>query len=48
VLALYMYRTAFESFNFGQAAAIGFILFAIVLLLSLISVKLFGLKSELD
>jgi multiple sugar transport system permease protein len=48
VLALYMYRTAFESFNFGQAAAVGFILFAIVLVLSLVAVKLFGLKSELD
>ncbi|MEP7456203.1 sugar ABC transporter permease [Phyllobacterium sp. SB3] len=47
VLALFMYRTAFESFNFGQAAAIGFMLFAIVFVISIALVKFLGLKSEL-
>ncbi len=48
VLALFMYRTAFESFNFGQAAAVGFILFIIVFMISMVLIKVFGLKSELD
>lgn len=48
VLALFMYRTAFESFNFGEAAAVGFILFAIVSVISAIFVGVLGLKSELD
>lgn len=47
VLALYMYRLAFDFFKFGEAAAIGFILFAIVLLFSLMLFKLFGTESEL-
>lgn len=47
VLALFMYRTAFESFNFGQAAAVGFVLFAIVFVVSMALVRVFGLKSEL-
>lgn len=48
VLALYMYRLAFESFNFGQAAAVGFILFAIIFALSMILVRVLGLQSELN
>ncbi len=48
VLALYMYRMAFESFNFGQAAAVGFILFAVVFTMSMALIRLFGLKSELN
>lgn len=48
VLALYMYRLAFESFNFGQAAAVGFILFAIIFVLSMILVRVLGLQSELN
>jgi multiple sugar transport system permease protein len=48
VLALYMYRTAFESFNFGQAAAVGFILFAIVFTISMAMIRLLGLRSELN
>lgn len=47
VLALYMYRLAFDFFKFGEAAAIGFILFTIVLLFSLLLFKLFGTESEL-
>jgi multiple sugar transport system permease protein len=48
VLALYMYRLAFESFNFGQAAAVGFILFAIIFILSMVLVRVLGLRSELN
>ena len=48
VLALYMYRLAFESFNFGQAAAVGFILFVIIFVLSMILVRVLGLRSELN
>jgi multiple sugar transport system permease protein len=48
VLALYMYRLAFESFNFGQAAAVGFILFAIIFVLSMALVRVLGLQSELN
>jgi ABC-type sugar transport system permease subunit len=48
VLALYMYRTAFESFNFGQAAAVGFILFAIVFSISMTMIRWLGLRSELN
>lgn len=48
VLALFMYRTAFESFNFGQAAAVGFILFALVFAVSLVLFRVLGLKSELS
>lgn len=48
VLALLMYRTAFESFNFGEAAAIGFVLFAMVFVVSLVLFRVIGLKSELS
>jgi ABC-type sugar transport system permease subunit len=47
VLALYMYRLAFEMFDFGQAAAVGFILMVIIFSISLILVALFGLESDL-
>ncbi|MCR4403882.1 MAG: sugar ABC transporter permease [Candidatus Acetothermia bacterium] len=47
VLALYLYRTAFEYFNIGKAAASGVVLLVIMLVLTLIGVKLLGLKSEL-
>jgi len=48
VLALFMYRKAFDAFNFGQAAAVGFVLFGIVFVVSLVLFKIFGLKSELS
>ena len=47
VLALYMYRLAFEMFNFGQAAAVGFILLVIIFSISLLLVASFGLESDL-
>lgn len=47
VLALYMYKLGFSFFKFGEAAAVGFILFAIVFLISLLIVRFIGLGSEL-
>ena len=47
VLALYMYRLAFETFQFGKAAAVGFVLFAIVFCVSMLLFRLLGLKSDL-
>jgi ABC-type sugar transport system permease subunit len=48
VLALYMYRTAFDYFNLGKAAAAGVILLGIILVITLLAVRLLGLKSELQ
>jgi len=47
VLALYMYRLGFDFLKFGQAAAVGFILFFIIFLVSIISFKIMGFESEL-
>lgn len=48
VLALYMYRAAFEFLKFGSAAAVGFILFALIFGISLLLFRLFGFESELQ
>lgn len=47
VLALYMYRLAFEFLRFGQAAAVGFILFALIFVMSLGLFRAMGFESEL-
>ncbi|MFA5468846.1 MAG: sugar ABC transporter permease [Sphaerochaetaceae bacterium] len=47
VLALYMYRQGFEFLNFGKAAAVGFVLFLLIFLLSIIFVKIFKLEGDL-
>ncbi len=47
VLALYMYRLAFEFLRFGEAAAVGFILFAVVFVVSLGLFRMVGLGSHL-
>ena len=47
VLALYMYRLAFQFLNFGQAAAVGFILFGTIFVLSLALFFVLGFESEL-
>lgn len=47
VLALYMYRLAFQFLNFGLAAAVGFILFGTIFLLSLALFFALGFESEL-
>jgi arabinosaccharide transport system permease protein len=45
-LALLIYRTAFTSFNFGTAAAMGVILAAIIFVFSLIQFRFFGVLSK--
>jgi ABC-type sugar transport system permease subunit len=47
VLALYLYRTAFEYFDIGKAAASGVVMLVLMLILTLIGVKVLGLRSEL-
>jgi multiple sugar transport system permease protein len=48
VLALYLYKTGFEYFELGKAAASGVVLLVFVLTLTLLGVKFIGLKSELQ
>jgi ABC-type sugar transport system permease subunit len=48
VLALYLYRVGFDYFNVGKAAAAGVVLLLMILVLTLIGVRLLGLKSELQ
>jgi arabinosaccharide transport system permease protein len=47
-MALLIYRTAFTSFNFGTAAAMGVILAGIILVFSLIQFRFFGVFSKED
>jgi ABC-type sugar transport system permease subunit len=47
VLALLMYRQAFEYLNFGTAAAVGFILFILIFVISTVLVRIFKLEGEL-
>lgn len=47
-MALLIYRTAFTSFNFGTAAAMGVILAAIILVFSLIQFRFFGMSDRED
>jgi ABC-type sugar transport system permease subunit len=47
VLALYMYRLAFEFLRFGEAAAVGFILFGVIFVVSLLLFRLIGFGSYL-
>ena len=47
-MALLIYRTAFTSFNFGTAAAMGVILAAIILIFSLIQFRFFGMSGRED
>jgi ABC-type sugar transport system permease subunit len=47
VLALYLYRTGFDYFEIGKAAASGVVLLILVLILTLLGVRFIGLKSEL-
>lgn len=42
VLALYLYREAFSYFRMGRAAAVGFILFVIIFIFTLIAMKYMG------
>ena len=47
-LALLIYRTAFTSFNFGTAAAMGVILALIILVFSVIQFRFFGVLKQED
>lgn len=47
VLALYVYWNAFEYFRIGRAAAAGVVMLFFTLLLTLLGMKILGLKSEL-
>ena len=47
VLALFMYRVGFDFIQFGKAAAVGFIIFAIIFILSLLFLKILKLGGEL-
>lgn len=48
VLALYLYQVGFDYFQIGKAAASGVILLLLVLMMTLIGVRIIGLKSELQ
>lgn len=48
VLALYLYWNAFEYFRIGRAAAAGVIMLFLTLLLTLVGIKILGLRSELE
>jgi arabinosaccharide transport system permease protein len=41
-IVLFLYRTAFTSFNLGYASAIGVVLALIIMVLSLAQLRLFG------
>lgn len=48
VLALYLYRVGFDYFEIGKAAASGVVLLFLILVITLIGVRILGLKSELQ
>lgn len=47
VLALYLYRAGWQSLQMGKAAAIGVVLFFIILIFTLIGFRFIGLESEM-
>lgn len=47
VLALYLYRYGFEFLQMGQAAAVGVVLFLVILALTLLSFRWLGFESQL-
>jgi len=48
VLALYLYWVGFDYFQVGKAAAAGVVLLFLILIMTLLGVRLLGLKSELQ
>ena len=48
VLALYLYWVGFDYFDIGKAAAAGVVLLIMILAMTLLGVRLLGLKSELQ
>jgi len=47
VLALYLYRVGWQALEMGRAAAIGFVLFLIILVFTLLGFRVLGFESEL-
>lgn len=47
VLALYLYRAGWQYMQMGKAAAIGFILFLVILIFTLLGFRFLGFESEL-
>jgi cellobiose transport system permease protein len=43
---MYLYNSAFRQFEFGYAAAVSYVMFVLILLLSLVNLKFFGKSSE--
>lgn len=48
VLAVYLYRLGFQYLDMGRAAAVGFVLFAIILVVALFAMRFLGLESEFE
>lgn len=46
VIVFYLYQQAFTYFRMGYASAVGYVLFVIILLLTLVQFKLFGRQAE--
>jgi len=46
VIVFYLYQQAFTYFRMGYASAVGYVLFVIILLLTLVQFKLFGRSAE--
>ncbi len=47
VMALYLYRAGWQALEMGKAAAIGFILFLVILLFTLLGFRFLGFESEM-
>lgn len=39
VMGLYLYETAFKSYDFGKASAVSFVMFFVILILTLLNSK---------
>lgn len=48
VLALYLYRLGFHYFRMGEAAAVGFLLFLLMLIVTIVAFRFLGLESEFE
>ncbi len=48
VLALYLYRLGFHYFRMGEAAAVGFLLFLMMFVVTIVAFRFLGLESEFE
>ncbi len=48
VLALYLYRLGFHYFRMGEAAAVGFLLFLLMLVVTILAFRFLGFESEFE